>query len=78
MKRFGFHVVQDYTSGTDHLIYRDQINIPLTENNGILMVQTQPWLITDEQLVWRESLVEKAIEDISRDHCYQIKVPSAN
>jgi hypothetical protein len=78
MKRFGFHVVQDYTTSKDHLIYRDQINIPLTENNGILMVQTQPWLITDEQLVWLESLVEKAIEDISRDHCYQTEVTSTN
>ncbi len=42
MKRFGFNVVQEYSSKKDHLIYRDKINIPLTENNGILMVQTQP------------------------------------
>ena len=52
MKRFGFHVVQEYSTQKDHLIYRDRINIPLTENNGILMVQTQPWLITDVQLDW--------------------------
>ncbi len=40
MKRFGFHVVQEYSTSKDHLIYRNKINIPLTENNEILMIQT--------------------------------------
>jgi hypothetical protein len=70
MKRFGFNVVQEYATNKDHFIYRDQINIPLTENNGILMIETQPWLITDEQLAKLESLVEQAIEDTTRDYCY--------
>ena len=64
MKRYGFHVVQEYSTSKDHLIYRDKINIPLTENNGILMIQTQPWLLTDEQLDWLEQLVTKAIDDL--------------
>jgi hypothetical protein len=72
MKRFGFNVVQDYATNKDHLNYRDKINIPLTETNGILMIETQPWLITDERLAMLESLVEQSIEDTTRDHCYQI------
>jgi hypothetical protein len=65
-------VVQDYATNKDHLNYRDKINIPLTETNGILMIETQPWLITDERLAMLESLVEQSIEDTTRDHCYQI------
>jgi hypothetical protein len=43
MKNFGFNVVQDYSTGKDHLNYRDKIHIPLETMNGILMVKSIAW-----------------------------------
>jgi hypothetical protein len=42
MKSFGFHVVQEFSTGKDYLNYRDLITIPLTTTAGILMVKTIP------------------------------------
>ncbi len=47
MKRFGFHVVQEFSSGRDYLNYRDLLKIPLTTTSGILMMKTILWNLNE-------------------------------
>jgi hypothetical protein len=70
MKRFGFHVVQDYLSNKDHLIYRNKVVIPLTEQNGILMVKTIPWHLDNEQMGKLEKLVGG--DDDKDQYCFTL------
>ncbi len=62
MKRFGFMVVQDYTSGEDELDYGDDVHIPLTTKNGILMVRTVPWGLDDVELKMMSDMIQNRQE----------------
>ena len=58
MKRFGFMVVQDYTTMEDKLIYRERVHIPLVTRNEILMVKTEPWGLNSVELKTLEDMIE--------------------
>ncbi len=73
MKKFGYHVVQDFSSGEDYLNYRDLRKIPLTTMNGILMVETCPWNLDDKQMERVNKIVDEVVSK-SLDHfCFQLE-----
>jgi len=72
VKRFGYHVVQDYVSNTDTLNYKDNIKIPLETIRGILMVKTIPWNMNPKQMERLNDLVDDVIARKVDDYCFQI------
>ena len=73
MKSFGFHDVQEFSTGKDYLNYRDLITIPLTTTAGILMVKTIPWNLDENQIKRINFLVDDVITK-SLDHfCFQLE-----
>jgi hypothetical protein len=50
MKKFGFHIIQSYSEGSDLLNYKDLLSIPLTTMSGILMAKTVPWDLDQNQM----------------------------
>jgi hypothetical protein len=73
MKKFGFHVVQDFSSGEDYLNYRDLKKIPLTTTNGILMVETFPWNLNDEQMTRVNRIVDEVVSKKLDHFCFQLE-----
>jgi hypothetical protein len=72
MKRLGFHVVQSFESKEDNLIYRNEIIIPLTTINGILMVKSVPWCLNDLQVDQLNELLDQDGDNGKDDHCFSI------
>jgi hypothetical protein len=72
MKRFGFNVVQDYSTGEDHLNYKDEIRIPLVTMNGILMVKSIPWNANREQLKSLNLLIEDNANGVNDRYCFEV------
>ena len=72
MKSFGFNVVQDYSTGKDHLNYKDKIRIPLVTMNGILMVKSIPWNANREQLKSLEKLIDDNANKRNDYYCFSV------
>ena len=72
MKRLGFHVVQSFETKEDNLIYRNEIIIPLTTINGILMVKSVPWCLNDLQIDKLNELLDQDRDNDRDDHCFSI------
>jgi hypothetical protein len=70
MKRFGFMVVQDYTTMEDELIYRERVHIPLVTRNEILMVKTEPWGLNSVELKTLEDMIEDRQDKYSDYFCF--------
>jgi hypothetical protein len=77
MKRFGYHVVQEFSTGEDYLNYRDLIKIPLTTTSGILMVKTIPWNLSENQIKRINSLVDDVISKSLDHYCFQLEEESS-
>jgi hypothetical protein len=73
MKSFGFHVVQEFSTGRDYLNYRDLITIPLTTTAGILMVKTILWNLDENQLKRINVLVDDVISKSLDHYCFQLE-----
>jgi hypothetical protein len=73
MKRFGYHVVQEFSTGKDYLNYRDLITIPLTTTAGILMVKTIPWNLDENQKKRINSLVDDVISKSFDYYCFLLE-----
>jgi hypothetical protein len=72
VKSFGFNVVQDYSTGKDHLNYRDKIQIPLKTMNGILMVKSIAWGTNREQLKSLDKLIEDNANKRNDYYCFSV------
>jgi hypothetical protein len=72
MKKFGFHVVQCFETKEDNLIYKNEIKIPLTTINGILMVKTEPWCLDALQMEKLNKLIDRDDDDSKEDHCFSL------
>jgi hypothetical protein len=72
MKRLGFHVVQSFETKEDNLIYKNEIIIPLTTINGILMVKSVPWCLNDLQMSKLNGLIDQDRDNSRNDHCFSI------
>ena len=72
MKRLGFHVVQCFETKEDNLIYKNEIIIPLTTVNGILMVKSVPWCLNDLQMNKLNELLDRNGDNDKDDHCFSI------
>ncbi len=72
MKSCGFNVVQDYSTGKDHLNYRDKIQIPLETMNGILMVKSIAWGANREQLKSLDKLIEDNANKKNDYYCFSV------
>jgi hypothetical protein len=72
MKRLGFHVVQCFETKEDNRIYKNEIKIPLTTTNGILMVKTEPWCFDSVQMNKLNELVDQDGDNSKDDHCFSI------
>ncbi len=72
MRSFGFNVVQDYSTGKDHLNYRDKIQIPLEAMNGILMVKSIAWGANHEQLKSLDKLIEDNAHKRNDYYCFSV------
>ena len=76
MVKFGFNVVQEYSTGRQYLNYRDRVHIPLTTTSGILMVETVLCELNESQREKINKLVDDIIAKKLDHYCFQLESES--
>ncbi len=65
--------MQEFSSGQDHLNYRNLLKIPLTTTAGILMLKTIPWNLNENQLKRINQIVDDVISKQMDHYCFQLE-----